>query len=334
MTDSTVFIRRPPQGPMGRIVRIAVIAVTAALVLASSFHAVIGNRDLSVLFALAAPVGLAGWGFARAGLHEAAVVLISLVMITVVTLALSISPLGVHDHAVIAYAGVLLFNALLLSRRRFVMMALLTIGAASLVFALEILGYTGSKLGRLTGWPALFDFLLISVLIGVLGRVVAEILFGSLGDAQAGNIKDPVTGLSNRARFLQTGAARLRSSDDDEVAVLVLADLDNFRRVNQVVGHQAADRILAEVSKRARAVAPGALFGRVGDDEIGVLEVGLAGEADATELARRLAAALSFEHDGVTVRASVGFAIAPRDARGIDSLLMAADASLAAAKKQ
>ena len=330
--DSTQVIRRPPIGPMGRIVRIAVVAVTAALVLASTFNVLLGQRDIAVLFALAAPLGISSWGFARAGMHEAAVVLLSSVLVAVVTVALYLSPLGVHDHVVIAYAGVLLFNALLLSRKSFLFMAFATLFSATLVFTLEFLGLTNSRMGGLTGWPALFDFLLITALVGVIGRAVAEILFGSIGDAQQDAIKDPVTGLSNRKRFVGLAVQRLRATDSDEFGVLVVADIDNFRRMNHVVGYVATDRILAEVARRLTAELPGALVSRIGDDEFAILETGLADEAAAYEVAKRCSTAMRFEFAGVSVQAAVGFTIYPRDANGLESLLMAADNMLAQAK--
>lgn len=332
--DSTQVIRRPPIGPMGRIIRIAVAAVTLSLIVGSTFNVLLGHRDIAVLFALAAPLGISAWGFARAGQHEAAVVLLSAVLVAVVTLTLYLSPLGVHDHAVIAYAGVLLFNALLLSRKTFIAMAAATLLCASTIFILEFMGFTRSQMGSLTGWPVLFDFLLITALVGFVGRVVAEILFGSLGDAQQHAIKDPVTGLANRERFVGLAVQRLRATDSDELAVLVVADVDNFRRMNHVVGHVAADRILAEVGRRAMAVVPGAVVARIGDDEFAILESGLANEAAAYEVAQRCAAAMRFEHAGVSVQAAVGFAIYPRDSAGLEALLMTADNTLAQAKLQ
>jgi diguanylate cyclase (GGDEF)-like protein len=328
VTASTQFIRRPPVGPMGRIVRIAVITATVALVMASVFNVVLGNRDIAVVFALAAPLGISSWGFARAGQHEAAVVLLSAVMVAAVSLSVYMSPLGIYDHAVIAYAGVILFNALLLSRPRFILMASGTLLAATLVFVLEFNGFTNSKLGRTTGWPALFDFLLITGVVGVLGRVVAEILYGSLGDAQQSSIKDAATGLNNRPRFLATMASRMRSADADSFGVLAIADVNAFRRVNHVIGYAAADRLLAEVGQRAAAVSPGALVGRVGDDEFALFALDLRNSDEAREIARQLEQALTFEHLGVSVRVSVGFAVFPRDANGAEALWLAADNSL------
>ena len=69
------------------IVRVAIIAVTIALFLGSGLNAIMGQRDLAVLFALATPLGISAWGFARGGHNEAALVLLCSVLGTVVSLA-------------------------------------------------------------------------------------------------------------------------------------------------------------------------------------------------------------------------------------------------------
>ena len=93
---------------MTAIVRVAIIAVTIALFLGSALNAFTGQRDLAVLFALAAPLGISAWGFARGGHHEAALVLLSGVLAIVATLVLILNPRGVQDVAVTAYGGIVL----------------------------------------------------------------------------------------------------------------------------------------------------------------------------------------------------------------------------------
>jgi diguanylate cyclase (GGDEF)-like protein len=116
-------------------------------------------------------------------------------------------------------------------------------------------------------------------------------------------------------------------------SVLVLADLDAFRRVNTVIGHRAGDGVLREAAVRVRkAIGAGHLLGRVGDDEFAALGLGLKDESLAEEFARAVHEALQFEFEGVSVRASVGFARFPRDAHGMESLLLAAEGSLTRAK--
>ncbi len=319
--------------PMRAIVRVAVIVVTLALFLGSTLNALAGQRDLSILFALATPLGISAWGFARAGHNEAAIGLLCAVLTTVVTLALALTPLGVHDVAMVGYAGILMAAALLLSRRAFYAVAVLTIIAASSVFAADIMGFTRSRIGRLSDWTQMAEFLAIIGVFAALGRYSAEVLLGSLGDAHRASVDDPVTGLANRAGFFTHGVSRLKETHGPTTCgVLVLSDLANFRRVNVVIGHQAADGVLREAADRVAAAARGHLTGRVGDDEVAVLAVGLPDENAAVEFARSIHDALSFEFSGVSVRCTTGYARFPRDAHGIESLLLAAEDSLSRAK--
>ena len=107
------------EGAMATIVRMAVVVVTIALFSGATINAIIGQRELAVIFALAAPLGISAWGFVRAGYNEPAILLLCLVLTVVVTLVLVLNPLGVHDVAITAYGGVILFAALLLSRGAF-----------------------------------------------------------------------------------------------------------------------------------------------------------------------------------------------------------------------
>ena len=319
--------------PMTSIVRIAVIVVTLALFLGSTLNAVTGQRDLAVLFALATPLGISAWGFARAGHNEAAVVLLCCVLITVVTLVLVLNPLGVNNIAVTAYGGVMLFGALLLSRRAFYALAALTLVAASTAFVMDIQGLTRSQIGPHTGWPQFLEFLVITGVFAVLGRYGTEVLFGSLGDAHRATVDDPVTGLLNRPGFLEQADRRLKAArGGDGCCALVLADLDGFRRVNVVIGHRAGDGVLKETAGRLTRLAQAHLRGRIGDDEFALLAMGLSDEAAAEAFARSVHEALQFEFAGVSVRASVGFARSPRDANGVEALLLAAEGSLTRAK--
>ena len=320
--------------PMTAIVRIAVIVVTLALFLGSTLNAVTGQRDLAVLFALATPLGISAWGFARAGHNEPALVLLCCVLITVVTMVLILSPLGVHDVAITAYGGIILVGALLLSRRGFYALSALTVIAASTAFVMDLNGHTRSVITRYDSWASFVEFLVIITVFATLGRRSAEILFGTLGDAHRASIDDPVTGLANRPGFLAQAAARLKTMQGSpSCSVLVLADLDDFRRVNVVIGHRAGDGVLKEAAERLmKATGGGQLLGRIGDDEFAALGLGLTDEKLAEEFARAVHAALQFEFSGVSVRASVGFARFPRDAHGLESLLLAAEGSLTRAK--
>lgn len=317
---------------MTAIVRIAVVVVTLALFFGSSFHALLGHREIAIVLALATPLGISAWGFARGGHNEAAMVLLCLVLVTVATLILALNPLGVHDVAITAYGAVVLVGALLLSRRAFYGVVAVTLLAASCAFYLDSSGFSRSVVTQHSGWPQYVLFLVVTTVFAVLGRVASEQLFGSLGDAHHAAQGDPVTGLANRATFLELAADRLkRGVAAKETGVLLVLDLDGFRRVNIVIGHEAADHVLQEVARRLLAECGDHLVGRVGDDEFAVLAMGVA-EGDAPAFARRVHAALDFDYLGVSVRNAAGFGRFPRDAHSLASLHIGAQSALAAAK--
>jgi diguanylate cyclase (GGDEF)-like protein len=320
--------------PMTAIVRIAVVADTLALVLGSTMNVLAGERDLAVLFALATPLGISAWGFARAGHNEPALVLLCCVLTTVVTLVLVLNPLGVHDVAITGYGGIILVGALLLSRRAFVALVVITVFAASTAFLMDLHGLSRSLIASYTTWAQFAEFLVIVGVFAILGRAGAEILFGSLGDAHRASVDDPVTGLLNRPGFMIQAARGLKASRAlPKCSVLVLADIDGFRRVNTVIGHRAGDGVLKEASQRLTQVSGAQhLRGRIGDDEFAVLAVDLDDESGAEDFARRVHEALNFDFLGVTLRSSVGYARSPRDAHGIEALLLAAEGSLTRAK--
>ena len=317
--------------PMTAIVRVAIIVVTLALFLGSSLNAMTGQRDLAVLFALATPLGISAWGFARGGHHEAAIVLLCSVLTIVTTLVLILNPRGVHDVAVTAYGGIILTGALLLSRRMFFLLVGLTLVAATTAFVVDIFGLWGVRPEARTSWIQYVQFLVITGVFAALGRFSAETLMGSFGDLNRAAVGDVITGLLNRPGFLAQAAARLRVNDD-RTSVLVLADVDNFRRVNMVIGHRAGDGVLKEFAQRLAVAAGPHIHARIGDDEFAVLAQGFSSDADCEKFARDIHSALQFEFSGVSVRSSVGFARSPRDANGIEALLLAAEGSLLQAK--
>ena len=317
---------------MTSIVRVSVIVVTLALFVGSTFHAMIGQRDLAILFALATPLGISAWGYSRAGHNEAALVLLCVVMVTLVTMVLILSPLGVHDVVITAYGGIVAFSSLLLSRKRFYALAAFTMVAGSTAFLLDLNGLTRSRIGALSTWPGFPEFLVIVTIFAVVGRYSAERLMGSLEDLQRVSSGDPVTGLANRAGFLRSAGARLKAIGQQSNAVLVLVDVDAFRRMNAVIGHRAGDGVLKEVATRMQQVSGEHLAARIGDDEFAVLAAGAGEGTDAEAFARSIHRTLQFDYSGVSVRTSVGYARFPRDATGIDSLLLAADGSLTRAK--
>jgi diguanylate cyclase (GGDEF)-like protein len=103
---------------------------------------------------------------------------------------------------------------------------------------------------------------------------------------------DPLTGLANRALFLERLGTAI-GPGDDEIAV-VFVDLDNFKVINDSLGHEAGDRLLMVVAERLRRVLrPDDLIARFGGDEFAVILDGVGAIDDARRTAERILVELS-----------------------------------------
>jgi diguanylate cyclase (GGDEF)-like protein len=148
---------------------------------------------------------------------------------------------------------------------------------------------------------------------------------------------DDLTGLGNRSLFVaELEGAVDRGGDGEGVAVLFV-DLDDFKTVNDTLGHAAGDELLVRTAERLRGcLRPGDVAARLGGDEFAVLVVGLCPDRDAVALAERLLGALRepvvVQGERVHVGASVGMATATADASTAGELLRNADIAMYTAK--
>jgi diguanylate cyclase (GGDEF)-like protein len=149
---------------------------------------------------------------------------------------------------------------------------------------------------------------------------------------------DTTTGLPNRALFLQRldRARRLAGGRDLDLTVLFI-DLDGFKAVNDTLGHQAGDELLAEVGRRIKScLRPDDLAARLGGDEFGVLLDGADVDV-ATVLAARiideLARAFVISGREVFIGASVGIAPLTSTHQDAGALLSDADVAMYCAKR-
>jgi diguanylate cyclase (GGDEF)-like protein/PAS domain S-box-containing protein len=147
---------------------------------------------------------------------------------------------------------------------------------------------------------------------------------------------DSLTGLPNRMFLREQMDKALASAGNTPVAVMFV-DLDQFKQVNDTLGHPRGDVLLRAVADRLRHLVRSTdIVARFGGDEFVVVQTPLAGADEAATLARRIVSTLSdtYEVDGhqVVIGASVGIALSPRDATGPDHLLKIADMALYWAK--
>jgi diguanylate cyclase (GGDEF)-like protein len=147
---------------------------------------------------------------------------------------------------------------------------------------------------------------------------------------------DALTGLPNRELFLERLSGSLGS--EGRVAVL-LVDLDDFKVVNDSLGHGAGDRLLSGVAERlCRVLRPGDVIARFGGDEFTVLLPGITDEAYALGVARRLAETLReplvLDGERRYVTASVGMSFSAPGEHDPHALLRDADAAMYRAKER
>lgn len=183
-------------------------------------------------------------------------------------------------------------------------------------------------------------------LAGAMDAMFAQVK-SSLESAHRLAMFDPVTGLANRTFFRSEAERLLSACGDDDCAALVFIDLDNFKAVNDTLGHAQGDQLLGKVAKRLRAIAAAemvhteganeeALVGRLAGDEFTVFFPNLGAPAEAERLAKEIVAAIGRPFDlagqRVTVGASVGVALRPGHGRTLTSLMRAADVAMYHAK--
>ncbi|MHB1077242.1 EAL domain-containing protein [Thiobacillus sp.] len=152
--------------------------------------------------------------------------------------------------------------------------------------------------------------------------------------------RDPLTGLPNRVLFAQLLAQAVLNAERSQGRfALLFLDLDNFKTVNESLGHSVGDQLLVEVSKRLQDLLPdGSAIARIGGDEFYiVVERGMS-LTGIDLVAQHMIDALGerFQLDGkqIYTGASIGIALYPTDGRDAATLQSSADAALHQAKAQ
>jgi diguanylate cyclase (GGDEF)-like protein/PAS domain S-box-containing protein len=150
---------------------------------------------------------------------------------------------------------------------------------------------------------------------------------------------DTLTGLPNRAMFSERAReAVAHARRHQKTAALLFVDLDNFKTVNDTLGHDVGDALLKIISSRLRASVRGDDFiARIGGDEFCVLLQDIADPREAASVAQKLVHELNkpyriAEHQ-VSSGASIGIACVPQDGDDVATLLRLADLAMYRAKE-
>ncbi len=149
---------------------------------------------------------------------------------------------------------------------------------------------------------------------------------------------DPLTHLPNRMLFQERLASALMSAGNSGASAgLILVDVDNFKSINDVYGHEAGDDLLRLVAARLGACTRvGDTLARLGGDEFAIIVTDLPTELEINVIFGRLieAATIDFSYRGVSipVKLSFGAAVFPKDARDGAELYRNADLAMFSAK--
>ncbi|MBY6708918.1 EAL domain-containing protein [Rhodococcus sp. BP-241] len=152
------------------------------------------------------------------------------------------------------------------------------------------------------------------------------------------SLHDPLTGLANRAlAYRRIDEAVARAADSETTVAVLLADLDDFKTVNDSLGHVSGDAALITLARKLeRTVAVGDTVARLGGDEFLVVCDHMVDEADARSRAVRISTALATvdpqSDQPIPFSASIGFAVAGDDVPSAQEMVRRADLAMYRAK--
>jgi diguanylate cyclase (GGDEF)-like protein len=148
---------------------------------------------------------------------------------------------------------------------------------------------------------------------------------------------DALTDLPNRALFHEQLEDELKCARRGEKLAVLYIDIDEFKSVNDSLGHPVGDELLRAVASRLRrCVRQTDIVARLGGDEFAIVLTPLDGPTEVTNLVERIYQEIREPYDclghQVTTDASIGIALAPQDASDLDQILRCADLAMYEAK--
>jgi diguanylate cyclase len=188
---------------------------------------------------------------------------------------------------------------------------------------------------------AVLSLLVLARLAGLVGLLAHDVDQRRGLEAQLSfqAFHDPLTGLTNRRRFMESTQLALNERAEPGAVAALFLDLDDFKTVNDTLGHGAGDELLIAVAQRLRTSLRGTDLGaRLGGDEFGVLLRDIPDQAFAIAVADRLLETLQrpvvVSGETVEVGVSIGIAFDTPSMRIVDDLLSEADIAMYQAKAQ
>ena len=287
----------------------------------------------------------------RAGRRNGAVALLLASLFAMVSLLMWQNG-GLRDTSLLAFPCMLVFAAMLGTRRLYFCLFAGMMAMIAVVLAGNLQGWHQSRVVPLS-LNTLVDLWAVLFVTCVISWLMASDMHNALDAVHAQNEQmaatqqrmeimathDALTGLPNRSlardRFEQAAAAAGRSGQS--VAMLYL-DLDNFKNVNDTLGHSSGDALLKQVSERLASLLRNAdTVARLGGDEFLLLVPEVNDGAAVAEIANKVVSGLMAPFDviGMEIFAgcSLGITLFPADGTDFDSLLKKADIAMYRAKE-
>ncbi|HSC85150.1 MAG TPA: EAL domain-containing protein [Pseudomonas sp.] len=332
--------------------RLAQIVNVQGLVLLviGSQAALLGSWLNVLLVGLALIVVIFGYRLNRRGATDSAIILMLVSLTVLVSVALWLNQ-GLYSGVLLGFPGILIVAGMLAPLRLFIGLL------ASMVAVVAFLTYASlSGLRHFEAWPmgwarminvssilvmcAAAVWLLANDLRKTLLRLQQEILRVKDSEANFTHLAqhDALTSLPNRLLIhdrMEQAIGRARR-DDKRVALLFI-DLDNFKTINDSLGHAAGDELLKEVARRLQTTLRDIdTVSRQGGDEFLMVLADVEGLTEVATVARRiqqeLAQPCSLKGMQVVTSLSIGIALFPEDGSDFETLLRHADMAMYQAK--
>ena len=150
---------------------------------------------------------------------------------------------------------------------------------------------------------------------------------------------DALTDLPNRVLFREQIERELQKAVGGERFALLYIDIDEFKGINDSLGHHVGDELLKAVASRIKdCLKPTDLIARLGGDEFAVIQTAAGDRDDVVEFVTRIHEAIRQPHQclghQLTTDASIGIALAPQDGTDLDQLIKNADLAMYGAKAE
>ena len=289
--------------------------------------------------------------------HRRATDLATLILLPVITVIISMliwNSEGLYDTALLAYPGILIVAGLLAGKRQFYGLLIFMLGFVCLI---AWRGMTGAYITAVnpdyTDYYRASDILVILIVTGLSMQLMVSDLHAALAKAEDANAlaeqtqsslvylaqHDSLTQLPNRllGRDRIEQALNQARRHAERVAILFV-DLDNFKAINDTLGHDSGDVFLQQVATRlVAAVRQMDIVSRQGGDEflIGITDARdvHAISTAANNILAKLAEPFPIDEAQISVSCSIGVAVFPDDGENFETLVQLADLSMYQAKE-